>query len=240
MHRRSFALVVLGWSLTPLVVKASDALAPTEPTGIPYSIMAPNDRDKVKAVLEKPTLSVQGPAEAFLAPPEVYRWLLAHPNEAFRLWKSLGARCIIPEVDDLGRYHYDEPGKGQLVWETVAKSKNAWVWYCEGKGKPTPLLPWVPFEAVVVVHYAAGRDADGNPAVRHQYRFFLKTDSKAINLGAKVLGASAPKMAEQYVGQLQYFFAALSWWLDQHPEQAQKLLKGTDAPVACLRGKKEP
>lgn len=239
MHRRSFALVILGWSLTPLVVKAADAVTPAEPTGIPYASMAPNHREKVKGVLEKPTVTAQGPAEAFLAPPEVYRWLLANPHEAFRLWKSLGARCVIPELDEQGRFHYDEPGKGQLVWEPVAKTKNAWVWFCEGKGKPTPLLPWIPFEAVVVVHFASGKDGDGNPAVRHQYRFYLKTDSKAMQFGAKLMGASAPKMADEYVGQLQYFFAAMSWWLDQHPEQAEKLLKGTDAPVALLRGKRD-
>lgn len=239
MHRRSFALVVLGWSLTPLVVKAADALVTTEPAGIPYAIMAPIHRDRVKAVLDKPTVTAEGPAEAFLAPPEVYRWLLANPDKTFQLWKNLGARCTIPEVDDKGKYHYDEPGKGKLWWEPVAKGRNAWVWYCEGKGKPTPILPWIPFEAVVVVHFAAGRDGEGNPAVRHQYRFYLKTDSKAMQLGAKILGSSAPKMAEQYVGQLQYFFAAMSWWLDQHPDEAEKLLKGTDAPVACLGGKKD-
>lgn len=238
MHRRLFALVILGMCLAPRGGSAAEAvIPPPEPAGIPYSIMAPIHRDRVKAVVDQPTVTAQGPAEAFLAPPEVYRWLLGHPQDAFRIWQSLGAKCSIPDVDDKGRFHYDETGRGTVVWEAVAKGKNAWVWLCEGKGRPAPLLPIIEFDAVVVVHYVPGKDGEGNPAIRHQYRFYLKTDSKAINLAAKILGASVPKMADNYVGQLQYFFAALSWWLDQHPEKAQELLKDTDAPVAVLRGK---
>ena len=35
--------------------------------------------------------------------------------------------------------------------------------------------------------------------------------------------ASGPKVAEQYVGQMEMFFAALSWYLDQHPEKAEEM-----------------
>jgi len=238
MHRRKAALVILAIGLTPLGLFAAEVVkASLEPAGIPYSIMAPIHRDRVRAVVDHPMVTAHGPAEAFQAPPEVYRWLLGHPKDAFRIWQSLGAKCTVPVVDEKGRCHYEEPGRGQVVWEAVAKGKNAWVWLCEGKGRPAPFLPVVDFEAVVLVHFVPGKDAEGNPAIRHQYRFYLKTDSKALQLGTKLLGASAPKLVDNYVGQLQYFFAALSWWLDQNPEEAQKLLKDTDAPLAVLRRK---
>lgn len=238
MNRRKAALVILAIGLTPLGLFAAEVVkASLEPAGIPYSIMAPIHRDRVRAVVDHPLVTAHGPAEAFQAPPEVYRWLLGHPRDAFRIWQSLGAKCTVPEVDEKGRCHYEEQGRGQVVWEAVAKGKNAWVWLCEGKGRPAPFLPVVDFEAVVLVHFVQGKDAEGNPAIRHQYRFYLKTDSKALQLGTKLLGSSAPKLADNYVGQLQYFFAALSWWLDQNPEEAQKLLKDTDAPLAVLRGK---
>jgi hypothetical protein len=41
---------------------------------------------------------------------------------------------------------------------------------------------------------------------------------------ARLLGPSAPRLAEQYLGQLQLFFSALVWYLDQHPERAAGLL----------------
>jgi len=40
-----------------------------------------------------------------------------------------------------------------------------------------------------------------------------------------MMGASANRIAEQGLQQLQYFFSALSWYLDRHPEQAGALLR---------------
>ena len=38
-------------------------------------------------------------------------------------------------------------------------------------------------------------------------------------LAARLLGPSMPRMAEQYLGQLEMFFSALVWYIDQHPER---------------------
>jgi hypothetical protein len=38
------------------------------------------------------------------------------------------------------------------------------------------------------------------------------------------MGTSTTKAAEQGLTQLQLFFSALSWYLDQHPERAQRIM----------------
>ena len=104
MHRRKAALVILAICLTPLGLFAAEVVKVSlEPAGIPYSIMAPIHRDRVRAVVDHPMVTAHGPAEAFQAPPEVYRWLLGHPKDAFRIWQSLGAKCTVPVVDEKGR-----------------------------------------------------------------------------------------------------------------------------------------
>ena len=52
----------------------------------------------------------------------------------------------------------------------------------------------------------------------------LNTDSKVAALAARMLGVSAPRVAEQYVGQLQTFFGALAWYLSEHPDRVSELL----------------
>jgi len=86
------------------------------------------------------------------------------------------------------------------------------------------LLPQVSVKALFVVHIVEGRDAKGRAAVRHRGEVVLHCDSKAIALATRLLGASAPRMAEEYVGQVQTFFAALAWYLNEHPERTEKLL----------------
>ena len=36
---------------------------------------------------------------------------------------------------------------------------------------------------------------------------------------------SAPKMAEQYLGQLQMFYGGMAWYLDQDEQRARKMFR---------------
>ncbi len=118
----------------------------------------------------------------------------------------------------------DEQGS-DMSWQAVVRAPSEQVWYAEGVVRPGPLLPLITVRALLVLHITEGHDAAGRSAVRHQGELVLRTDSRAANLAARLLGASAPRMAEQYVAQIQTFFAALAWHLDEHPEKARKLLR---------------
>jgi hypothetical protein len=96
------------------------------------------------------------------------------------------------------------------------------IWYAEGKVKPGTLIPTVPIRAVVVFHYTEGHDKKGRSLIRHRADLYFLTDSTAAALVARLLGPSAPRLAENYVTQLQTFFAALAWYCQQHPEVADK------------------
>ena len=67
----------------------------------------------------------------------------------------------------------------------------------------------------------------GDDFVRHEAELALHTDSKTAALVAKLVGASAPRLGQQYVAQLEMFYSALAWYLGQHPGQAEALLSGT-------------
>ena len=77
----------------------------------------------------------------------------------------------------------------------------------------------MPVKALLVLDYTEGKDGAGRPAVRHQMRLVLHTDSKVTALAARLLGDSAPKTAEKFLAQLQMFYAAMAWFLDQHPDR---------------------
>jgi hypothetical protein len=63
--------------------------------------------------------------------------------------------------------------------------------------------------------------------VQHQADLIINTDSRSILLVARLLGSTASRLAEQYVSQLEMFFSALPWYIEQHPERAQELLSAT-------------
>lgn len=189
-------------------------------------------RDKVRAVMEKPTLTTRGPSEIFTCRPSVYYWLLDNPDQAVRLWRLLGAKCTDIDREAAGFCWHDDQGS-KLHWDTVLRTPRQRVWYAEGRVNPGKLLPAVDVQAVVVLTHVEGTDKAGRPAMRHQIEMYLKTDGKAIAMATKIIGASSPRVAEQYLGQMEMFFGALAWYLDQHPQKAEELfteLRKTQAP----------
>jgi hypothetical protein len=208
----------------------------TSPSTMPEELveqMPPAVRDRVRMVVEKPTLMVQGPLETFHCQPPLYFWFLDHPDQGVVIWRRLGAKCM--DLTDMGggRFGWTD-GKGSAVhWDTVYKDSRVRIWYAEGQARPAPLLAPVGGRAVVVLRYLEGSDLNGRPLIRHQADLFLQTDSKAMALVARLLGAPAHRLGEQGLEQMEMFFSALVWYLDRHPERASALLLGI-APV-CPR-----
>lgn len=199
---------------------------------VPLELLPPRVRDATRLALEKPTLFAHGPAETFACEPGVYYWFLEHPDRAVLAWRRLGAKCISITDRGGGRFGWSDENGSDVVWETVHHDRNVRIWFAEGKARPGPLLPLVPVRAVVVLHHSEGRDRNGGPVLHHQTDMFLRTDSTAASLVSKLMGPSAPRMAEQCLGQMQMFFAGLAWYLHRHPERAELLLAGVPATEA--------
>jgi hypothetical protein len=154
----------------------------------------------------------------------MYRWLLDHPDRAVKAWMRLGAKCAAITDRGNGRFGCKDASGSDVFWDSVVCNKNKRIWYAEGVVKPSLLLPTVPVRAILVLHIREGYDVKGRRAIRHQAELILHTNSKAASLVTRILGASAPRVAEQYVGQIQTFFAALAWYMGEHAEKMSELL----------------
>jgi hypothetical protein len=195
------------------------------PAPVPLDELSPYLRERVRSVLDHPTLSSRGPLEAFRCRPNLYFWLLDHPDLAMRLWRGLGAKCTEIHARGDGDFFWKDAQNGEVHWQTIVRHANQRVWYAEGRVKAGPMLPAVSIRAVVVLNYQEGSDSKGKPAVRHQMDMILHTDSRAVSLAARLFGASAPRLAEEYVSQLEMFFGALAWYLTEHPDKATALFQ---------------
>jgi len=207
--------------------RAKSRPAPSKAAGLAsrleIDVLPEDQKAKALAVLEKPVLHASGPLEAFYCQPDIYQFLLDHPDKAAKMWRKFGAQCADIEERGEGRFAWKDE-TGQLNWQTVVRTSRLRVWYAEGWGKPAPLLPSVAVKALLVMHLQEGHDQAGKPAVRHQCELILQTDSKAFALVARLLGGSVPRMAEQYLGQVETFFAGLASKLDEYPERVPELM----------------
>ena len=225
MKRRRPVCGWLGLCLCALAVGRASAQERSASGRVPLEQLPPAVRDRVRLVVEHPTLASHGPVEAFACQPSMYYWLLDHPDVTARLWKLLGAK--VADLTDLGggRYGWSDGQGSTIHWETVWRTPQQRVWYAEGHVKPGMLLPTATIKAVMVINCTEGHDKLGRPAIRHQVELLLRTDSTALALAARLVGASAPHMAEQYVGQIETFFGAMSWYLNEYPSKARGLFE---------------
>jgi hypothetical protein len=194
-------------------------------TRVPLEQLPAEVREPLRKVLERPTLSARGPAETFHCRPSLYQWIVDHPDQAVCLWRRLGAQCPDIRCEGPGRFTWHDPQAGDLHWQTVLNTPQQRIWYAEGKVRPAPLLPASMVRAVVVLHVANSPDSDGRATVRHQIDLVLHTDSRALAFAARLFGASAPRLAESYIGQMEMFFGALAWYLSDNPQRAQALFQ---------------
>jgi hypothetical protein len=199
---------------------------------LPLDRMPAAARDAVRQILDQPTLYAHGPSETFPCDPKLYHWLLDHPDRAVGAWRKIGAQCV--EIKDRGdgRFGWTDGGASDVHWDTVHQTDELRVWHASGQVKAGPLVPTVPFDALIVLRHTTGKDDTGRTVVRQQADLILHTDSRSGLIAARVLGPTAPKLAEQYVGQIEMFFSALSWYIHRHPERAGELLStATAAPT---------
>ena len=199
---------------------------------VPLAEVPERFREGVKVTIERPAMFSQGPIETFACSPHVYHWLLEHPDRGVVAWRKLGAQCVMINDRGAGRFGWSDENGSDLQWETVYHSGDRRIWYAEGKVRPAPLLPLVPVKAVVVLRYAEQPGTSSHRLMQHQADLFLYTDSIGASIAAKVVGAAAPKMAEQCVTQMQMFFSGLAWYVHRYPDRAATLLSGTpEAPT---------
>ena len=195
--------------------------------GVPLGEIAPAYRDKMRNVLINPTLHTRGPVEVFRGDPAFYHWLLDHPDKAVTMWRKLGARCTDILDRGNGRFAYTDRQGSDIAWETVYRGAGERIWFAEGLASPGAVFPLAPVRAIVVLRYTQTPDAYGRVVFHHQAELWMQTDSKAAALMAKLVGTSAPKLAEQCVGQLELFFSALVFYVERHPERVETLVLGS-------------
>jgi hypothetical protein len=191
---------------------------------VAVEVLPADVREKVRSILDAPTLVSKAPAESFHAAPDVYQWLLANPVIAIKLWRLLGAK--VSDISEVvpGKYVWRDGQGSEVFWHVVHQGEGVQVWFIEGKAKPQGFLVPAGFRAMATLRYNVTEEADGQHSIRHQVQFHLRCDGKAVALAAKLMGGSAPRLAEQYLTQLQVFHGGMAWYLCQDKERARRML----------------
>jgi hypothetical protein len=229
MKRLLVGWVCALWCIQAIAASAAGPfLKKTEPAlvaNVPWDDLDERATLLAKQMMEKPTVQARGPSETFACMPEQYCWLLDNPDRAVLAWRKLGAKCVTIQRRGAGKFGYADETGSDVAWEIIHQKPGIRIWFAEGKVKPNAVLPLVPVKTLVILRYTETKTADGVVVIQHHSELVVHTDSRAAAAVTKMMGSSAPKLAEQGLEQLQFFFSALSRFLDRHPELVETIFR---------------
>jgi len=228
-HRRGSTCAVAGIAVVLLVSSALAARpSPTLPAQIP-----PGERAKLQEVAEAASVSARAAGEPFLARPDVFEFLLDHPEFATHVTRALRlARYKIwrsPEglwLDD----GWGVVGQFSVVYATSGTR----VMYARGQYQ-SGMLPSIHGQAVVVIEYGVNSTTDHRSLISPAVTGFVKLDSRIFALAGMLAGSVATAKAEKEAKRLVKVFARASRAIEENPTHVhEQVRQRADLPPGDL------
>jgi hypothetical protein len=229
-HRRQIACVATGLSVVLIVTSALAAKpSPTLPAQIPGP-----ERAKLQEVAEGASVGARAAGEPFLARPDVFEFLLDHPEFATHVTRALKlARYRIWRGADGGLWLDDGWGVvGQF--SVVYAASGTRVVYAHGQYQ-SGLLPSIRGQAVVLIEYGLSPAADRRSLISPAVTGFVRLDSRILALAGMLAGSVATNKAEKEARRFVKLFARASRAIEENPADVhERVRQRPDVPAADL------
>jgi len=229
-HRRGPTCAVAGLAVILLV---SGALAAKPSPILPAQIPA-GERTRLQELADAASVSARAAGEPFVARPDVFEFLLDHPEFATHVTRALKlARYRIWRGPEGGLWLDDGWGVvGQF--SVVYSAAGTRVAYAHGQYQ-SGLLPSIRGQAVVVIEYGLSPTADQRSLISAAVTGFVKLDSRIVALGGMLAGSVATAKAEKEAKRLVKLFAKASRAIEENPTHVHEAVRQRpDVPPAEL------
>lgn len=219
-------------ALAAVAIAALGAASPRS-IAVPIEHLPEPDRRHVEAITAAADVSTRVEAKAFLARPDVFEYLLDHPDFAahvartlqvarYRIWRTPDGLAL----DDGWGAH----GRFRVVYATEGTRVMLARGYYD-----KPLLPPIHGQAVAMIEYRLEPAEGGRRLVRPTVSGYVKLDSRLLASLLRVASAAAQRKADLEAHRLMKVFAKVSRELEEHPAGVlEQLRRNPDVPRADL------
>ena len=202
--------VIAGAALLVAFVTLVAAAGATLPPDIPA-----NERKRLDAVAHAAAVTTRVDAEPFVARPEVFQFLLDHPEFAtrvtrvlrvarYRIWRAADGLWLDDGWGTVGRFEVVHAvGRTRVMHARGTYSKR--------------LLPDIRGEAVVMIEYEVRPGPEGRSLIAAAVTGFVKLDSGFLTGAMKLVAPIAQAKADREARGLVRVFAKVSRAADEQP-----------------------
>ncbi len=169
-------------------------------------------------------MSARAAGEPFIARPDVFEFLLDHPEFATHVTRALKlARYRIWRGPEGGLWLDD--GWGVLgQFSVVYSTSGTRVAYAHGQYQ-SGLLPSIKGQAVVLIEYGLSPTADHKSLISPAVTGFVKLESRIVALAGMLAGSVATAKAEKEAKRLVKLFAKASRAIEDNPAHVHEVVR---------------
>ena len=228
--RRLIRALVAGTLLFLLGSAVAQAVAPllTLPRQVPSS-----ERARLETIVKNSFASTRVEHEPYAARPEVWEYLLDHPEFATHVTRALKMARFRIWHDGADLWVDDGWGvKGQFT--IVHAERGMRVLYARGQFEQK-VLPEIRGQAVGTLEYAFRQDEAGRTVVATAASGYVQVDNRALNALARIAAPMVQAKADKEAGYLLRTFARVTRAIDEDPARVYQLVsERPDVPRAEL------
>ena len=225
MLRLTRALIAISATLL-LGLTAAYAVAPS--LSLPGQVR-PEDRAKLEEIAKSSFASTRVEHEPYVASPEVWEYLLDHPEFATHVTRALKVARFRIWHDGRGLWLDDGWGvKGQF--SVVHADRGVRHIYARGRFEQSP-LPEIRGQAVATLEYSFRPDGGGHTVVATAASGYVQVDSRVLNALGKLAAPFVQAKADHEAGFLLRTFARATRAIVENPAQVyQRVSERADVP----------
>ena len=228
--RRLIRALVAGTLLFLLGSAVAQAVAPllSLPRQVPSS-----ERARLETIVKNSFASTRVEHEPYAARPEVWEYLLDHPEFATHVTRALKVARFRIWHDGADLWVDDGWGvKGQFT--IVHAERGMRVLYARGQFEQK-VLPEIRGQAVGTLEYAFRQDEAGHTVVATAASGYVQVDNRALNALARIAAPMVQAKADKEAGYLLRTFARVTRAIDEDPARVYQLVsERPDVPRAEL------
>lgn len=177
---------------------------------IPHDKISANARGKVQGVLNDVTIYRRMPMEVIDCDPNLYLFLLEHPDLVVNIWEVLGISDVAVRRISADAFKADD-GAGTLgTVEFLYRSPGLHVVYAEGSYDGAMFAKAVKGKCLMVLRTSYNREGNGRLSVNCKLDTFIQLEHAGVELLAKTFKPLVGSVADHNFRETALFVSGLS------------------------------
>lgn len=230
-RRIIFCAVALAWIASPVESRGADPHRATSSRearkdaldSIPRDKLSEDQIEKIRSVVNKATIYRRMPTQVIRCDPDLYLFVMNHPEVVANIWQLMGIEDIVLEPIDGGRFLADDGAGTRGTGEFLFRNHDTHLVYAEGRYDGPLFAKPVDGACVMLLKSGYAREPDGYYYITVRLDMFVRLDHVGLDLLAKTFQPLVVKVADYNFIATTNFMQSLSRTAENNPRGMQRL-----------------